>query len=610
MKKHTLSLGAAVIVAGLAGCTALQPDFSRHNDYAPEEIPVAKAKPQPEQSINKRPVEFVDGVYIGRKTVPLATDKVLPPVFSSPQKYSVTLVVNRGRVNVNGLAEWVTRTTGIPVSVAPNVLLTGSSTTNLATANSPGNTLTPVSNPSGVAPLFSLPPSAQGSGPLPPNLAGMMEDGPLKAAQTLPGMPEGFPIESSMTLDYRGPLSTFLDIASARLGISWEYMDGRIHLYRYKSRTFEIKAVGGVKTLTTSYSSSGNVSGGGGGGSGGSGGSSSGGSTGGSSSTTALSQSHTANLNFWADLENQLKSMISPGGKVAFNQAASTVTVTDTPQVLQSAEALIADANRRVSRSIYLRVELVTISDIMDNGKNFDISAVLTSSNGKFRLLSTGIPSVSQLGGGIGTFVLAPGAASVPSATAGGYTPGRQGDNIANAQGSNAIIQALSRVTKVLDRTGVDALTINNQPVPVTMATSQSYIDSIGSTSTTTSTSTTATQATISYGVFLELLPKVLDNNQLLLQYTVDISNLEALEAANTGNNPSGIVVRSPKIPRTSTTQVARVRPGETIVLSQLAQNRDSDQEAGGLTGFSNAKSKNRKTTLVFITPVLIDSET
>ncbi|NEX64216.1 hypothetical protein [Noviherbaspirillum galbum] len=310
-----------------------------------------------------------------------------------------------------------------------------------------------------------------------------------------------------------------------------------------------------------------------------------------SSSVISVQQSQESKLNFWESLAKGVDAMLSAGGKMVPNESSGTITVVDTPQVLRAVEKYIEEENRRVGRSVYLKVEMLTLSSTSQSQLGADLAAVFTAGNGTF----TGSP--------FGTVANATGSGAASFTLSGG----KWRDSLLS-------LNARQGQTTVVSRSMLDAYTVNNHPVPFTVASTQSYVDSVSvptasSNVTLTPPTPTVTQKQITTGTFLELLPHVLDSNRMLLQYTVDLSSDPDFETVQNSPTPGVPTVKSPRVARKSTSQTVNIRTGETLVLTQLGKRSDSDRAAYGLIGASAAGDRNREASVILITPVVIDND-
>lgn len=506
--------------------------------------------PKPEESSNVRVLERRKEAYFGQKTIPISNEKFLPPVFSKPQEFKIVLVSGEGKVNLSTFAERITRLTELPVEIDQNVFVR----------------------------------QPQIGGQASNAVSGGTANGPSdRVANT------AYDFEKNLTLDYEGPLAKCLDLAATRLGISWEYVDGRIHFYRYKSKTFEIKAIAGVKKINTNFSSSGSVQ------------TSSSGNEASSGSNTivGVTQQQEAKLGVWDSLINEIGAMLTVGGRLATNESAGTVTITDTPQTLRVIESFLEDQNRRISRSVFFKVDVLSVSKKRGNEGSLDLNGLLTNAAQKYRLItSPGKSLATDNTAGAGFFVLPP---KVAGANPNLESPGFSGDAFKNSDGTSLFVKFLNEGADVAIKNRFNVSTVNNSPVPVSISSTQGYVESIGSVQSQTTTATTIQQKTVTTGTSMVLTPRLLDNNQILLQYTVELSELEGFDVTVT---PSGSV-KSPKVPRRVTSQTTKINAGQTIVLTGLSRSNANDAGNVGLGGSWN-KSTADEDIVVLITPVLM----
>lgn len=172
-----------------------------------------------------------------------------------------------------------------------------------------------------------------------------------------------------------------------------------------------------------------------------------------------------------------------------------------------------------------------------------------------------------------------------------------------------AALSARQGASTVTSKASLDAYTVNNHPVPFTIAATQSYIDSVGTSQSNVSSQVTITQKQLTTGVFLELLPHVLDSNRMLLQYTIDVSSDPDFQIIDNGDAAGTPKIQSPRVARKSTSQTVNIRPGDTLVLTQLGKQDSSNRNAFGLTCASIGGDSKKEATIILITPVVIDSD-
>lgn len=171
-------------------------------------------------SESRATIERVDGIWLPFKRLSEISEQA-----SAKDAATRRITVNRDFRNIQEVAERVTLLTGIPVKVAPDALIPFP-----GAAPAPQQPAVPASASSpapGNLPVPALPPiSGTQAAPF-----------PGYAVQPAPAVPPGL-----VALSFDGTLAGFLDVAAARFGVSWEWTDNAINVFRYKMSVFTITA--------------------------------------------------------------------------------------------------------------------------------------------------------------------------------------------------------------------------------------------------------------------------------------------------------------------------------------------------------------------------------
>lgn len=504
------------------------------------------------QKVETRPAptpQHNNGVYLPvrkleKHVVQVAKDPILT------QK----ITINRSFVSAQELAERISAIVGIPVVVSPDVQQQNNQ----------------VSTSASLPPIPLVP--AIGAAPT-----------PITSSQYSTSVGgSGFPL----TLSYSGQLSGFLDTASVRLGISWEMKNGQIRFFRYNSKTFRLAALPGDTSMGATVGTTSNSSGGNSG-------------SGNSNSSTGAMQSSSSNqnasvnftgLSVWKGMEESIKSMLSPAGKVIVSPSLGTITVTDTPVILSEVEEYIEEQNKSLSRQVVVNVRVLSIDANQSNGYGVNWDAFYKNLSSNFGLsLTSNTPSIT----GAGSLAL----------------------NVLRGKGtnpwadSNLIIEALSTQANVSTVTSASVTTLNNQPAPIQVGRQTSYIAS-SSTSITTGVATTSmTSGTVNSGFSMSLLPHIIDGDKMLMQYVVDISSLLALNTTTSGDT----VIQTPDLDTRNSLQRVMVRSGDTIVVSGFESTENNAKTQGVLgadnpaLGGSVSGKRNKNSLVILIQPLIVD---
>ncbi len=509
-------------------------------------------------------VHRLQGAWLGMRSTPLQADTSLPQIF----RRQVSLRFP-GRVNIATIAERLTKVTGIPVSVKPDVLMP-------ATAFVKGGASVSVTA----------------------NSANPNASSDKSAYQGLSYGLSSASVENNATefeMNFEGPLAGYLDLLSAKAGISWEYREGVISLHRLVTKIFLLKAIPGSSSFDSSLGRTSTASAG------------SGQTTAGFNSTSNITM--VSKFSVWTSLESSIKSIMSSSGKLAMSEATGSITITDTRDVVEQVGRLIDQENAMLTRQIAMRVEVLSVKLNTGNEHGIDWTSVFAQLSGNFKMtFNSPISTVSGNAANFGVSVLSP-----VTGTTGSETQQRFG-------GSQALFKALNTYGRVSVVTTANALTLNRQPVPVAITNQTSYLaevtPSTGGGVGTVGGTPGLRSGVVTTGFLLNLLPTVLDSSSILLQFSVGISELNKLVTVSSGVGSSQQSIQTPEISGTEFLQRVAMRPGETLVLSGYERavgqyDRRALTEGapiglgGSLTGVNN-----REAVIILVTPVLSNSAT
>lgn len=385
-------------------------------------------------------------------------------------------------------------------------------------------------------------------------------------------------------IEYAGKLSGLLDQVTTQLGVSWRFnkADRSITIFYLDTKTFNFYAFAS-KTDMQSVVQSGTTSSAGAGG-----GESSGGTSTGISGYSGSSQATSVSLqtSLVDDIENNVKAMLSNVGRMSMSKSTGMITVTDRPDVVERVGTYLDAENKNVTKQVLLNVQVysVTLSD--KDAVGIDWNLVYKAANGNFGFDLTN------------TFQNAPT----------GAVSGNVGILDGDFAGSTAIVQALSQQGRVSVVTSPSVTTLNLQPVPVQVARQTGYLAAVQTTNTPDVGSTTSlTPGTVTSGFNMDLLPFVMSDDELLLQYSINISSLVNIRSASSGDNR----IEIPEIDNRIFSQKVRLKSGETLVLSGFDQTSEKGNQAGTgaswnwFLGGGADRDTTRDVIVVMITPIV-----
>ncbi|HDY3423391.1 TPA: PilN family type IVB pilus formation outer membrane protein, partial [Escherichia coli] len=286
------------------------------------------------------------------------------------------------------------------------------------------------------------------------------------------------------------------------------------------------------------------------------------------------------------DIKATVSAMLSSEGSSWLAPGSATLTVTDTPEVLNRIGEYIDRQNAILDRQVKLKVDVyrITFRDTKQIG--IDWTAVYSAAKGMGYTLTSAFGDAASDVATIG----------VTSSS------GR-------LSGSEVLIKALNQQANISSATTTNTVTTNMVPAPLQIAKETTYL---AKTSTTTSDSYSSTElepGTITTGLFMTVLPYIRDNGTIQLQMSFSLSDDPTITTVSAKDGSTSI--QTPTTDVRSLTQRANLKPGQTLVLNGF-QSLYNEANRQGTTskswfGFGGGESaeRDRSMLLVLVTPVL-----
>lgn len=385
-------------------------------------------------------------------------------------------------------------------------------------------------------------------------------------------------------IDWRGPLAGLLDLVTARSGLSWRFNEGNqsISIFYLDTRTFSLNAFPTRSNLSSTIQTGMMTT------AGATGGSSGGASSGGISGTAGSAQttSTTMESDLYKDVADAIKALLTPNsGRMAINSTTGTVTVIDTPEVLDRVGSMLSHENAMLRKQIIFHTKIlaVTLDSNDEVGVNWDI--VYRTLSGKYGLdFSTPFQPASGAG-----------------------TLGASIINSGEFAGSSAILSSLSQLGKVSTITSPSGITLNLRPLPVQIASQISYVAK-SEISTTQGVGATAglEPGSVTVGFNMNLTPRLMDDGQdMVVQYAFNISALNRLRQVTS----AGTTIELPDLDTRLFNGEVSLRSGQTLILHGFEQDENNGNRAGMVSPYAwmlggNMRAKQKRTAIVIlITP-------
>ena len=536
----------AVAISLLAGCAVSPKDISdmRDKKTVTSEAQMARAAIQQKQESS---LTKINGNYLGDMPIDLPYAATLPTVFFEPisihSRGSSFGTVAQAAKNI-GLA------TGIPVRVNPDVeaVIPGAITQAQATAGINLN-----------APINSNP--------------GIASHTTVNNKQVV-------------KLDFQGPLLSYIKMVANSGGVEWEYRDGSINFFRLVTKSFMLSnATPGDVEVADSLSKGGNATTG-----------QAGGLTANSSGslTSASSVGMKGSYSIWTAIKPSLEGALSPGGKLSINQATGSITVTDIKDAVARVEKIVERENAILGRqvSIEVRIIRVNVNDATQAGINLGAVYSLFNNSGSVINSTTVAPpsSLATAASGSMTFAVS--------------------NPLSPFNGTNLAVQGLNSFGTIASDTVTPLVTTNRVPTMTGTYSTQGYLAS----TTPAAGGATAggqgvpglTPGSTTVGSFLRILPTIRDNNTVLLNLSVDISDLLGFGSASTGAGATLQQIQWANTDGTKTAANLLLNQDEAMVMVGIGAEGVNSNAGIGVGGASANANKRKSLFVVIVTPRIL----
>lgn len=351
-------------------------------------------------------------------------------------------------------------------------------------------------------------------------------------------------------INFQGSLEHFLDALTMRTGVAWSFKDGSLVFAVQESHTYIIDASPGDTFLQTALSVQGSVNNG---------------ATSASGASQGTVQSNTqvsANISVWTGVERSVMGMLSKTGKYTLSQATGLLVVTDRPEAQERIAEYVNETNKRLNMQVVINIRTFVVKKNAGDNYGINWNAVYTSLTQKygfvvsntFDVLATGTSAVFSI---------------LPNST------------IRNGQfnSSEAVFNALSSINDVANISDSTIATVNGSPAPLHIGRQTTYLAAITNTQTANvGSQATLTPGVVNSGLVLNVTPVVLNNKDIKLQFSMDLSSLLGITKQSSGTGNS---IQTPALDRRSSLQTVIVRNGEAMVIAGSQQSVDQSDKKG-----------------------------
>lgn len=408
-----------------------------------------------------------------------------------------------------------------------------------------------------------------------------------------------------ITMNYAGPIGGALDLLASKAGFVYGVSDNTITWKEFVTRTFDIAFLPGTSDYLMGRRS---------GGGGSTAQQSSGGTVQNFVSSDASEDEYSnlsAKLSVWADVENTIKQLLSPQGKVTVSQTSTTVTVYDRPANVNLIAQYIANLNKDLSKQVLIKVQVleVNLENSFNFGLNWDVIA------------KAFVNSAFTIKGNYGTPVTIT-SLTTQNENAFNGAPSFGFNQTLNPDGNGLLpsytilLNALSQQGHTSVVTEPRVVCMNNQVCAVRIVNQTGYVAKLqnttlagGETGNNNTVTTEITPGNLITGFTLYVLPKIL-KDKIYLQINADLSTNNGFKETGVLGNGSQIRMELPLISEKHFNQRSIIRSGDILILAGMRQmtniaNANQFIKSQALGG-KGAQQRNIET-IVLITPFILD---
>lgn len=393
-------------------------------------------------------------------------------------------------------------------------------------------------------------------------------------AQAEEGGVTAHPTERTFRINHKGSLSDLLSYVANRMDADWTYKGGRIQFLGPQTRTYTLWS------LPSDLNTSSTVGGG------------SGTTFGGAAPSTTSS---TYAYQYWESFEDGIRAVLpETGAKYSINRASGNVTVTGSQAAHLRVSDFVERENARLSRQVAIKVDVVAFSQADSDARSGNLSAIFDAASAGIGFqIETPTRSIDGASGLTSTVL------------SNGRGP------LSDFSGSESVLKALANYGRVSLMSTSSVVAGNNMPTPVSIVKEKAYLASISTTESDDETTTTLDAGIINTGLNMVVTPRVMSSGEVLVQYTMNITDLKGIEEFAAPDGSSAI-----QLPETETRnfmQTVNIASGESLVIAAYEGTSTSRNRSGplnprlwGLGGQADYSAENTKI-LVMMTPVVLE---
>ena len=393
-------------------------------------------------------------------------------------------------------------------------------------------------------------------------------------------------VSGAVTVDFRGlTLDKAMEAILESLGAYAEEDGGLIRVRGMETKIFTVDYLrlkrSGKTSFETDLSSGNNTSATGGGG--------------GSGSSGKVTIDSSDEVDVWKDMESQLKTLVSPQGKIAVNSLAGTILVTDRKKNLDNVASYITILTTRLNRQVDLDVRVLDVTFTDDRLFSIDWKQVVrkvgnTTLTAAALLTPVGIPTTVFPGLGTGLPTL----------------------GITNTT-MDVLIKAVEDQGLVRVTSQPRVRSLNHQAAVIKVVKSDPFFTQQSNTLQSQSGNSQGINVqvnSVETGTVLSVTPQISDNEKITMEILPSVSVLTGTATYPEGSGTNALST-APKLTEKQATAVVRVNDRDTVAMGgfiedQIVQTRKKIPILGDIpllgtlfTGMADAKIRREMVFLV-----------
>lgn len=360
--------------------------------------------------------------------------------------------------------------------------------------------------------------------------------------------PDGVTVSGGRIV-WQGALHDLLDQISNRFDARWRYDEGVLALSDRITKTFMLHALAGNLEVGSGLQSDNSDS----------------------ASLPTINFTRKSTLEIWTEIKDAISGIVGDKGSVSYSPSTGTITVSGNPSSVGKVENYLREQNKMRLRRIAVAIKVLAIETSNTDNVTVQLGAI-------FQRALRGKPfELQSVDGGLTAGILrsVPEVDSVTGLT-GGTAVGSQVTPTADT--ITSILQASEEIDKVSVTQSGAVVTLSDIPAPLQIGRVISYLQRVSTTSSNGEVSTSLEPGEVSTGLTMNVLPRVIEKDKVLLSLSIGIKDAQQPFQTFTAG---GVSIQLPEVKTTGFMQNAVLSQGETLVLAGFEKNQDGYSRNG-----------------------------